>query len=158
MIVTARPRPHNKTPLKMADGSAISLSPCVHNQLQIAVVEEFGPRFAPGASLLYVANPASKHVVFDAQELAKLSFPVIRHDQLPDIILHLPERNWLFLIETVNSHGPFTPKRHYEIEATLKGCPSWRSYIMAYLNLNGFPKNAGNNPCEPPDMISAMPH
>jgi adenine-specific DNA-methyltransferase len=49
-----RRREDNKIPLKMADGSTIFLSPGIHNKLQVAVVEEFGPRFAPGANLLYV--------------------------------------------------------------------------------------------------------
>ncbi len=47
-----RHREENKVPLKMPDGSIILLSAGVHNELQIAVIAEFGPRFAPGARLL----------------------------------------------------------------------------------------------------------
>jgi hypothetical protein len=138
-----RLRRANKIALRMADGSTIFLSPGVHNQLQVAIMEEFGPRFAPGANLLYVGDTASKRIVFDAQELAKLNVPVTQHDKLPDIILYLPERNWLFLIEAVTSHGPVTPKRHHEIEATLKDCPAGRVYITAFLDVRAFRKYAG---------------
>lgn len=90
-----RRREANKVALRMSDGSTIFLSPGVHNRLQVAVVEEFGPRFAPGASLLYIGDTASKDIVSDAAELAKLKIPVTEHDKLPDIILYWPDRNWL---------------------------------------------------------------
>ena len=127
----------------MVDGSIIFLSPGIHNKLQVAVVEEFGPRFAPGANLLYIGDTAEKHVVFDAHELSKLNVPVTEHDKLPDIILYWPERNWLFLIEAVTSHGPVSPKRHHEIEAMLKGCPAERVYVTAFLDPKAFRKYAG---------------
>jgi adenine-specific DNA-methyltransferase len=139
-----RRREDNKVPLKMADGSTIFLSPGVHNRLQVAVVEEFGPRFAPGANLLYVGDTASKHSVLDASELAKLHVPVTRHDKLPDVVLFWPERNWLFLIEAVTSHGPVSPKRHREIEAMLKNCPAARVYVTAFLDVKTFRKYAGD--------------
>jgi hypothetical protein len=138
-----RHRADNKIPLKMADGSTIFLSPGIHNKLQVAVVEEFGPRFAPGANLLYIGDTAEKHVVFDAHELSKLNVPVTEHDKLPDIILYWPERNWLFLIEAVTSHGPVSPKRHHEIEVMLKGCPAERVYVTAFLDPKAFRKYAG---------------
>jgi hypothetical protein len=78
---------------------------------------------------------ALKRVVFDARELAKLNVPVTGHDKLPDIILYWPERNWLFLIEAVASHGPVSPKRHREIEAMLKNCPAERVYVTAFLDV-----------------------
>jgi len=143
MITTPRPRQYSKIQLKMTDGSAIFLSQGIHNQLQNAVVEEFGPRFAPGASLLRFESPASKDAVFDGQELTKLNFSVKERDKLPDIILYMPERNWLFLIETVNRQGPVTPKRRNEIETLLSGCPSWRVYVTAFLDVKRYRKYAG---------------
>jgi len=141
----------------MADGKTIFLSPGVHNHLQIAVVEEFGPRFAPGANLLYVGDTALKHVIFDAHEFAKLNVPVTAHDKLPDIILYWPERNWLFLIEAVTSHGPISPKRHREIEAMLKGCPAERIYVTAFLDVRAFRKYAGDIAWETEVWIAETP-
>jgi len=50
--------------LKLADGKQIYLTPGKHNELQVAVIEQFGPRYAPGASVLYLGDAASKFVVF----------------------------------------------------------------------------------------------
>ncbi|MGA8596954.1 MAG: BsuBI/PstI family type II restriction endonuclease [Bryobacteraceae bacterium] len=152
-----RRREGNKIPLKMADGSTIFLSPGVHNWLQVAVVEEFGPRFAPGGNLLYVGDTASKNVVLDAPELAKLGVPVTQHDKLPDIILYWRERNWIFLVEAVTSHGPVSPKRHREIETMLKDCPAERVYVTAFLDLQAFRKYAGDIAWETEVWIAEAP-
>lgn len=52
-----------RVPLLIADGSTLFLSPGAHNKLQVAVVRDFGPRFAPGATVLYIGDTAKKHVV-----------------------------------------------------------------------------------------------
>ena len=145
------------TPLKLADGSTAFLSPGSHNQLQIAVIKEFGPRFAPGAELLYVGDTASKYVVCSAERLARLNVPVTEHDKLPDLIFHSPRENWLFLVEAVTSHGPVSPKRHHEIEAMLKGCPAERVYVTAFLNLKTFRKYAGDIAWETEVWIAESP-
>jgi adenine-specific DNA-methyltransferase len=152
-----RRREDTKTPLKMADGSTIFLSPGSHNQLQVAVVEEFGPRFAPGANVLYVGDTASKQVVFDARELSRLSIPVTEHDKLPDIILYWAERQWLFLVEAVTTHGPVSPKRHREIESMLKDCRAERIYVTAFLNSKTFPRYAGDIAWETEVWIAETP-
>ena len=152
-----RRREDSKILLKMTDGKTIFRSPGIHNHLQVAVVEEFCPRFAPGANLLYVGDTALKHLVFDAHELAKLKVPVTTHDRLPDIILYWPERNWLFLIEAVTSHGPVSPKRHREIEAMLKGCPAERIYVTAFLDVGAFRKYAGDIAWETEVWIAETP-
>jgi hypothetical protein len=133
-----RRRQDNKIPLKIADGKTLFLSPGVHNQLQVAVVKEFGPRFAPGANLLYVGDTAEKHIHIEAQLLSSLNVPVTEHDKLPDIILYWPKRNWLFLIETVTSHGPVSPKRYLEIETMLKNCQAERVYVTAFPDAKTF--------------------
>ena len=152
-----RRRQDNKIPLKIADGTTLFLSPGVHNELQIAVVTEFGPRFAPGASLLYVGDTAEKHVHIEALQLTKLNVPITQHDKLPDVILHWPERNWLFLIEAVTSHGPVSPKRHREIEALLKTCPAERIYVTAFLDARAFRRYAGEIAWETEVWIADAP-
>lgn len=44
--------------LRLPDGAKIELSPGKHNQLQVAVIEKFGPHFAPGTEVLYVGDTA----------------------------------------------------------------------------------------------------
>ena len=56
----------HRIPLRLPDGATVYLSPGEHNALQVAVIEEFGPRFAPGAAVLSVGDTAKKHVIFDS--------------------------------------------------------------------------------------------
>ncbi len=109
-------------PLRLSDGSTVSLSPGKHNELQVAVVNEFGPRFAPGAELLYFGDTARKRVVFEAELLRALGVPITEHDKLPDLILYWRKQRWLYLVEAVTSHGPVSPKRHSELERMLGSC------------------------------------
>jgi hypothetical protein len=100
--------------------------------LQVDIVEEFGPRFAPGATLLYLGDAENKTLILDENGFEALGIPVPSHDKLPDVVLYEETRNWLFLIEAVTSHGPVSPKRHYELEEMLKECSVGRIYMTAF--------------------------
>lgn len=119
-------------PLKLADGSQVYLTPGKHNKLQIAIVETFGSHFAPGATLLYLGDTANKLEIFESERLKELGVPITAHDKLPDILLYLEKKNWLYLIEAVTSHGPVSHKRRHELENLLKGCKAKRIYISAF--------------------------
>jgi hypothetical protein len=153
----SRARTSHRVPLRMRNGSTVYLSPGKHNELQVAVVEQFGPRFAPGATVLYVGDTAEKHVVYEARQLTELGIPITQHDKLPDIILHWPDRKWVYLIEAVTSHGPVSPKRHREIEAMLSECPTDRVYVSAFLDVQSFRKFAGDIAWETEVWIAEQP-
>jgi len=146
-----------KVKLELPTGATIQLSPGKHNALQVAVVEELGPRFAPGSKLLYLGDTAKKHVVCATDELAKLNIGITEHDKLPDIVLYDAERNRLFLIEAVTTHGPVNPKRHAEMEAMLSGCPAERVYITAFLDKADFRKYAADIAWETEVWIAETP-
>lgn len=131
-------RKANLIPLHLPDGSTVHLSPGYHNVLQVAIIEQFGPRFAPDAEVLYVGDTAKKHVVLAEDRLRALQVPITEHDKLPDVVLYLPSKNWLFLIEAVTTHGPVSPKRHAELEAVLAECSAARVYVTAFLNTSDF--------------------
>ena len=150
-------RKDHKISLKTAEGKTYFLSPGIHNLLQVGVVKEFGPRFAPGANLLYVGDTAEKLVHIEAEQLSKLNVPVTEHDKLPDIILYWPKRNWLFLIEAVTSHGPVSPKRHREIENMLKNCSAERVYVTAFPDAKTFRRYAGDIAWETEVWIAETP-
>lgn len=137
-------RARHRVPLKMPGRSTVYLSPGKHNELQVAIIKEFGPQFAPGAAVLYVGDTALKHVVCETKDLAKLSISITQHDKLPDVVLYLKEQNWLYLIEAATTHGPVGPKRHREIERMLKNCPAERVYVTAFLDMRTFRKYAGD--------------
>lgn len=133
-------RETHQVPLTLHEGRTVQLSPGDHNVLQVAVVKEFGARFAPGGEVLYVGDTAKKHVVFEEEQLKALKFPITEHDKLPDVVIFWPEKNWLFLIEAVTSHGPVSPKRHAELEKMLSECTADRVYVTAFLNTSDFKK------------------
>jgi len=116
----------------LASGKELTLSPGEHNELQKAIVESFAPIFAPGARLLYLGDTAEKDLHVDAGALEALKIPVTKHGKLPDVVLHMPEKGWLLLIEAVTSHGPVSPKRKKELELALKDCPLPRVYVSAF--------------------------
>lgn len=150
-------RDFRRVKLQIPEGAVFHLSPGEHNALQAAVVEEFGPRFAPGAKVLYLGDTARKRVVCDTRSLAALAIPITEHDKLPDIVLHDVRRNWLFLIEAVTTHGPVSPKRHSEIEKMLSDCTAERVYVTAFLTMNDFRRYAADIAWETEVWIAETP-
>jgi hypothetical protein len=128
----------------LPDGSSLSLSPGRHNELQRAVIEEFAPRFAPGAVLVYLGDASDKHLLVDEDWLRRLKIPPMKQDKLPDILLYVPQKDWLFLVEAVTSHGPVSPKRHSELERMLRECPAQRIYVNAFLDFASFREHAAD--------------
>lgn len=125
-------------PVAVAEGLTLRLSPGAHNSVQKAVVEEFVPRFAPGARLLYLGDTADKSLFVDRAGLAELGIAITEHDKQPDILFYDPRRKWLFLVEAVTSHGPVSPKRVVEMEAMLARCAAGAVYVSAFPNFREF--------------------
>jgi adenine-specific DNA-methyltransferase len=146
-----------KVPVKLPNGTSCELSPGVHNELQKLIVEHFAPRFAPGALVLYLGDTAKKRLIHDAEFLRKLGVPELHHDKLPDVVLYDKSRQWLFLIEAVTTHGPVSPKRHAELEATLKLCKAARVYVTAFMNFSGFKRYASEIVWESEVWIAEFP-
>lgn len=147
----------HRVALRLPQGETIYLSPGAHNKLQVAVIEQFGPRFAGGASVLYVGDTAKKHVVYDNEQLAALNIPITKHDKLPDVVLYHRRRKWLFLIEAVTSHGPMSPKRHREIEKAFSNCPAERIYVTAFPNMRTFRRHAADIAWETEVWVADIP-
>lgn len=55
-------RTMQQIPIRLPDDTILSLSPGAHNVLQKMIVEEFAPRFAPGALLIYLGDTANKDI------------------------------------------------------------------------------------------------
>jgi len=152
-----RRRTQRLIPVKDASGREYHLSPGKHNELQAAVVEQFGPRFAPGARLLYLGDAANKTLVMYSDDLKRLGFPADKHSKLPDVILYLRKKNWLYLIEVITSHGPVSPKRHRELELMLAKSPADRIYVSVFLDLKEFKRHSDNIAWETEVWIAEAP-
>ena len=133
-----RERQHHMIPIKLASGQELQLSPGHHNEVQKAIVEEFAPRFAPGAQLLYLGETANKDLFVDKIGLVQLGIRITDHDKLPDVVFFDAERNWLFLVEAVTSHGPVSPKRVVEFENMLSACSAGLVYVSAFPDFSEF--------------------
>lgn len=144
-------------PVKLPEGITLELSPGKHNQLQAAVIEQFTPRFAPGASLLYLGDTADKILHLDADRLAAAGIPVTEHEKLPDIILQDTRRKRLLLIEVVTSHGPMTPKRVIELQAMLASCTIPAVYLSAFPDFTEFRKHLKEIAWETEVWIAEIP-
>lgn len=123
------------------NGKEIKLSAGKHNEVQAAVVEQFAPRFACGARVLYLGDTANKDLFVDKEGLEKIGIPITEHSKLPDVVIYDEEREWLYLIEVVTSHGPVSPKRMLELEDFLKDCKVGKIYVTAFPDKAEFRKH-----------------
>ncbi len=147
----------NEIPVRTSSGKEIRLSPGSHNELQAQIIEEFIPRFAPDATLLYLGDTADKLLHVEEEKLAQLGVSLTEHDKLPDIVLYDEERNWLFLVEAVTSHGPVSPKRVEQLDATLKTCVATRIYVSAFPDFAQFKKHANDIAWETEVWLAEIP-
>lgn len=144
-------------PVTLPSGGTLALSPGKHNVLQVAIIKEFAQRFAPGAALLYLGDAANKTLHLERDALASLGVPVTKHDKLPDVVLHDPNKGWLLLIEAVTSHGPVSPKRKRELEAVLSKCSLDCVYVSAFPDLAEFKRHLANIAWESEVWVAEMP-
>ncbi|WP_419869899.1 BsuBI/PstI family type II restriction endonuclease [Chryseobacterium sp. CT-SW4] len=134
----------NLIPVKLPNGDILKLSAGKHNEVQAAIVEQFAPRFANGGTLLYLGDTAKKDLFINKIALRQLDIPIDQHSKLPDVVIFDKERNWLFLIEAVTSHGPVSPKRIIELEDFLKDCKVGKIYVTAFPNMTEFKRHSNN--------------
>ena len=128
----AKEREQNRIPLQIAESKKITLSPGEHSELILAIIEEFGPRFAPGSVLIYAGDTGNKWGYFDAPLLANLGISVDSHGKMPDVVLYYADRNWLLLVEAVTSHGPVDGKRHAELAHLFAEAKAGLVYVTAF--------------------------
>ena len=127
----------------LPDGNAVNLSPGKHNEVQRAIVEDFAPQFAPGATLLYLGDTADKNLHVDENGLARIGAQITVGSKLPDVVLHDTERNWVFLVEAVTSHGPMTNTRVIQLKKMFESCECGRVYVSAFLDMQEFRRHIG---------------
>lgn len=111
----SRLQPRNRErpliPVNLPDGRQLELTAGGQNELVKKILEEFCRRFTPGGVLVYVGDTGKKQRHVEKDYLRELGVTFDEHGKIPDVIVHLPEKNWLFLIEAVASHGPINIKR-----------------------------------------------
>ena len=121
----------NRVPVRMV-GEDVNLTPGKHSLLIRDVVEQFGPRFTPGAHILSLGDTGKKWAVRDEAGFKKLGIELDDHGKMPDVVLHDTMRNWLLLVEVVTSHGPVNPKRHAELKAQFSNSKAGLVFVTAF--------------------------
>ena len=139
----AREREQDLIPVTLLDGTEVELTPGGQNVLLKLIVEEFCARWTPGGQILYIGDAGKDDPVFEEQALGDLGIALDKHGKFPDLIVYLPDRNWLVLAEAASSHGPVDAKRYGELTALFGGssaglvfvsCFPTRAEMRKYLN------------------------
>lgn len=130
----ARERNMRKIPINVDGSTEIHLSAGDHSELIKAIIEEFGPRFVPGGKLVYVGDTGKKWGYFDKPLMDSLGVVVDNHGKMPDVVMFLPKKNWLVLIESVTSHGPVDAKRHDELTRIFSRSKAGLVFVSAFPN------------------------
>lgn len=148
-LVSKMPVRINSTDYTFSSGS--------HNILQKAIIEEFAPRFAPGAECLYVGDTTKKDLVNNMTKLALLGFEISIHNKMPDVVLYREDKNWLYFIEAVDSVGPMNPARVRDIESMTWNVKAGKIYITAFLDFAKFKRFSDQLAWETEVWIAEMP-
>ncbi len=87
------------------------------------IVEGFWARYIPDGLIIHANDTETKRRE-DAIEYLKSKLGIVldEHGKIPDVIVHDPNRNWIFLIDAVTSSGIIDVKRHKELSDLFK-CP-----------------------------------
>ncbi|MGQ0502788.1 MAG: BsuBI/PstI family type II restriction endonuclease [Panacagrimonas sp.] len=128
----AMERAMQHVPLRVAPGKTVMLSPGQHSTLIRQIVEVFGAHYAPDGRLIYAGDAGNKWGYFDADALNALGVVVDSHGKMPDVVIYMPDRNWLLLCESVTSHGPVNAKRHDELKKLFAHCSAGLVFVTAF--------------------------
>lgn len=127
-----REREFHLVPVKLPDGQELSLSAGGQNLLLKDMLDQFCPRFTPGGEVLYIGDAGSKWLVLDEAALADLGVTVDSHGKMPDLVVYMPERNWLVFMEAASSHGPVDHKRYIELSELFAGSTAGLVFISCF--------------------------
>jgi len=130
-------------PVRLPDGRGLKLTAGAHNELMRKIMEEFCPRFTPGGVVVYVGDTGNKQRHFEAEYFQQLGLIIDQHGKMPDVVVYLPQKNWLVLIEAVTSHGPINVKRHNELKDLFKPAKAGLVFVTAFLTHRAMTKYLG---------------
>lgn len=131
-------RSFNMVPVTLPSGQQYRLSPGPHNEIQKAIVEEFLPRFARGAQVLYIGDTTKKVLHRDTEGLRHLGILDIDKNTLPDVIAYEKDRHWLFLVEAVHSSNPIDGLRHLALRRLTDQTTADRLFVSAFSTASMF--------------------
>ena len=130
----AKSREIQMIPVMITDKTEITLTPGEHSELIKNIISEFAPRFAPGSDVIYIGDTDNKRKYFQNERLSQLGVVIDKHGKMPDVVLYFKDKEWLFLIESVTSHGPVDAKRYGELSSLFEDSNLGLVYVTAFPN------------------------
>lgn len=124
----------HKIPVRMPSNEIAYINPGGQNKLIKSMVEEFCPRFAPGGQVLYIGDADSKTSNYNEELLSSLGINLDMHGKMPDLVVYQKDKNWLFLMEAVTTHGPVNPLRKKDLESLFGGSKVGIVYVSCFPN------------------------
>lgn len=121
-----------RIPVKLPSGKTVTLSPGGQNPLIKQIIEEFCPRFTPGATVVYIGDAENKFLRLETAYLGGLGVVIAPSAKMPDVVVHDAKRNWLLLIEAVTSAGAVDWKRRNELKELFKSCKAGLVFVTAF--------------------------
>jgi adenine-specific DNA-methyltransferase len=119
-------------PVTLPNGNSLLLSSGGQNELIKKVIEEFCPRFTPGAKVIYIGDAGEKITQNEINYFNDLGIDIDTHGKMPDIVIDFSEKQWLVIIEAVTSHGPIDITRYNELSDLFSGCKYGLVFITAF--------------------------
>ncbi|MFC5044416.1 BsuBI/PstI family type II restriction endonuclease [Aquimarina hainanensis] len=130
----AMARNMSKVPLKINQDKTFYLTPGKHSILIKQIIEVFGPKFVPGAELIYVGDTENKKGYYLKDRMLELGVEIDDKGKFPDVVLYFEKENWLILAESVTSHGPVDGKRYKELNNLFGGSTAGLVFVTAFLD------------------------
>jgi len=127
-------REMHRIPVALSNGKAIKLLPGRQHELVKKVIADFCSLYTPGGRVLYVSDAKEKWSYLDSDALTELGLTIEEHGKMPNVVVHHREKNRLFLIEAVGSHGPVSPERRQELKELFVGSKAGIVYVTAFLD------------------------
>lgn len=126
--------------VKLPNGKRVPLTAGGQNELVKKIIEDFCPRFTPGGIIVYLGDTGQKQRHLETGYLERLGVTIDEHGKMPDVVVHLKDKDWLVLIEAVTSHGPIGIKRHNELKALFGSARSGLVFVTAFLTRRAMTK------------------
>lgn len=121
-----------KIPVLLPSGQELRLSGGGQNVLIKAMVEEFCPRFSPGGEVLYIDDTSHDEGAINYDSLSRLNISIPERGKAPDLIVWMPDKRWLFLMEACSTHGPIDVTRKSEMMRLFDGHAGDVVYVSCF--------------------------
>ena len=155
--LAARERKMPMIPVTLLDGVELNLTAGRHSELVREILDEFCPRFTPGGFIIYLGDTGDKDRLRRADYFERLGVTIDPHGKMPDLVVHMPDREWLVLIEAVTSHGPISLKRHNELKELFRAAKAGLVFVTAFLTRRDMVKHVSHIAWETEVWIAESP-